>query len=89
MTLARMIVILLGALLLMLAVVVLRAETTRLHYQLSQIDQQADLLWQELREEELELQRLRNPAVLRARVAEMWMQPDDAGKATPRPRGPR
>ena len=57
-----------------MTVVILRAETTRLHYQLSQLDQRAAVLQQELREKGLELARLRNPAVMRAKLAELRLQ---------------
>ena len=66
MPLRRIIIILAGAAATMLAVAVLRAETARLHYALSQLDRRAAALRQELREKELELARLRNPARIRA-----------------------
>jgi hypothetical protein len=74
----------------MLVVVVLRAESTRLHNELSNLDHQASLLWQQLREEELELARLRNPALIRARAAEMRLggETDRRGHAAPRPNSP-
>jgi len=71
MTLARMIVLFLGGLAILLAVVVLRAETTRLHYELSELDRRDDGLRQELRRELLALQRARNPATLLERVKDM------------------
>ena len=58
----------------MLAVVIVRAETTRVHAELSGLDRRAEVLWQELRERELDLARLRSPALIRARVAEMRLQ---------------
>jgi sensor domain CHASE-containing protein len=77
----RWLILILAALLVaMMTVVVLRAETSRLHYGLSQLDQRAEVLRQELREKELELARLRNPAVIRAKLAEWWLQ-NDSGKA--------
>jgi hypothetical protein len=83
MSLRRVVVILAATLATLLTVVVLRAEVTRLHSELSQLERQAEVLWQELRERELELARLRNPALIRARVAEMRLQcgPDDRGVA--------
>lgn len=62
----------------MMAIVLLRAETTRLHYQLSQLDRRAAVLRQELREKELELARLRNPAVIRAKLAEFRLHEGSA-----------
>ena len=60
----------------LLAVVTLRAEATRLHYQLSQLDRRAQVLRQELREKELELARLHNPALIRAKL-NAWRRPHD------------
>jgi hypothetical protein len=68
MTLFRTIVVMVGGLLLMLTVVILRAETTRLHYEVSQCERRADECRQRLREGELELARLRNPMVIRQKV---------------------
>ena len=70
MTLFRTIVVLLGGLVLMLCVVILRAETTRLHYEISQCERRADDCRQRLREAELELARLRNPMMIRQKVEE-------------------
>jgi hypothetical protein len=71
MTLTRMIGLLVGALTLMLLVVMLRAETTRLHYEISELDRREDVLRQELRTEQLVLQRAQNPALLLERVKQM------------------
>ena len=89
MTLTRMVCILAGALAIMLAVVILRAERTRLDYDVSQLDRRADGLVQQLRAEELELARLKHPALIRARVAEMRLgtapeTPDKSAKKKPR-----
>ena len=54
-----------------IAVVALRGETTRLHYQLSKLDRRAEVLRQELREKELELVRLRNPSLIRRKLDEL------------------
>ena len=59
MTLVRTVVLLGGALVVMLAVVVLRAQTTRLHYELSQYEREAVTLRDELRRKNLELWLLR------------------------------
>jgi hypothetical protein len=71
MRLSRTLVLLVPALLVLLVVVMLRSETARLHYDLSQLDQRADSLLGELRELDLELARQRSPAAIRAR-AEYW-----------------
>ncbi len=70
MTVFRMTVVLAGGLVLLLAVVVLRAETTRLHYEVSRCERQAESLRQQLLEAELELARLKNPVRLRQRMQE-------------------
>lgn len=64
----RMIAVLLLWLAVLLAVVVLRSETTRLHYEIASQQQQADNIRHTLRQAELELARLRNPMLLRQRV---------------------
>ena len=81
MSLRRTVVILGVGLATLLSVVILRAETTRLHSELSVLDSRATVLWQELREDELELARLRNPALIRARVAQMRLQDSPGGHA--------
>jgi hypothetical protein len=86
MTLFRMIVILVGGLVLLLAVVILRAETTRLHYEISKCERSADGLRQQLVEKELELARLRNPARIRQRVEQAVTR---FGEESPPPETPR
>jgi hypothetical protein len=81
MSLRRTVVILGVGLAILLTVVILRAETTHLHSELSLLDGRAAVLWQELREDELELARLRNPALIRARVAQVRLQDSPAGHA--------
>jgi hypothetical protein len=81
MSLRRTVVILGVGLATLLTVVILRAETTRLHSELSLLDRRAAVLWQELRENELELARLRNPALIRARVARMRLQGSPVDRA--------
>ncbi len=71
MKLARMICILAAALATLLVVVVLRAESTRLHFELARLDRKASILWQQIREDEVELARLRNPARIRQRVLDL------------------
>ena len=71
MPLRSLILLLAMVLVAMMTIVLLRAETTRLHYGLSQLDRRAGVLRQELAEKELELERLRNPALIRAKLAEL------------------
>jgi len=70
MTLFRMIVVLVIGLMVMLCVVILRAETARLHYEISQCERQAEEYRQQMHDAELELARLRNPMVIRRQVKE-------------------
>ena len=68
MTLFRMIIVLAGGLVLLLAIVIVRAETTRLHYEISRCERTADDVRQQLVEAELELARLRNPTRIKQRM---------------------
>ena len=68
MTLLRVIVVLVGGLALLLLVVILRAETTRLHYAIARCERNADDIRQQVVEAELELARLRNPTRIRQRM---------------------
>ncbi len=70
MPLRWLILILALVLVAMMSVVLVRAETIRLHYQLSQLDSRADVLRQEIVEKQLELERLRNPKLIRARLTQ-------------------
>jgi hypothetical protein len=70
MTLLRTSVILAGGLALMLPVVMLRAETARLHEEISRLEGQAERLHLSLRAAELEHARLRNPMLIRRKVDE-------------------
>ena len=65
---------------LLLTVVALRAETVRLHYEVSQLEHRADACREHLRAAELELARLRNPMLIRQRVREAVQQFDAAGE---------
>ena len=68
----RWVIFMLAAILMaMMAVVGVRTEATSLHYALSQFDRRTRALQQELREKELELARLRNPALIRVKLAEL------------------
>ncbi len=71
MTLTRMVCILAGALAIMLTVVILRAEATRLSYDVSRLELRERGLVQQIQADTDELNRLKNPALIRARVAEM------------------
>ena len=85
MSLKWLIPVLVAALVGMMAVVLLRAEVTRRHYELSQLDRQADVLRQELREKQLELARLRSPAVIRAKLAALRLREDSGGVPPAKP----
>lgn len=91
MTLLRSAVLLAGALIVMLSVIMLRTETTRTNYRISRFDQQADALRQQLRDEELKLQRLRNPALIRAKAKELKlpMLEPEAPPTKPLPPAPK
>jgi hypothetical protein len=86
--LLRVTAILLSAAAIMLAVVVLRAETRRYEYLTADCDWQAQHLRQELHEKEFELARLRDPARIREEVvgkklAEELGTPPEARAAAP------
>ena len=75
-----------AALVVLMTVVMLRAETTHLNYEVSQLDARAETLLSELHESEIEIARLRNPAMIRGRVAEMRLGPAPSPSAAPAPR---
>jgi hypothetical protein len=81
MPLKRLVFLLTAVFAALIAVVVLRGETTRLHYQLSQLDRRAEVLRQELREKELELVRLRNPALIRRKLDELRAPAEETAEA--------
>ena len=85
MSIARLTLVLLSTLLVMLAVVVLRSERTRLQFETSQCDREAEALRQEVRERELELARLSNPGLLRQRLMDMKLERGSGGQKPPRP----
>jgi hypothetical protein len=64
-TLSRIIIVLVGGMALLLLVVILRAETTRLNYAIARCERDADEIRQQVVEAELELARLRNPTRIR------------------------
>ncbi len=74
MSLKQAFVILAGGALVMLVVVMLRAESAALNYTLVNLERRAAILRQELHEKELELARLRNPARIRQRLDSLWRQ---------------
>jgi hypothetical protein len=86
MTLFRVIVVLVGGLALLLVVVILRAETTRLHYSIARCERDADEMRQQLVEAELELARLRNPTRIRQRIEQAVAQPAEEPAPAPPPR---
>ena len=71
MTLRRLVLVLGAGLVALMSVVLLRADATRLHFLRSELQRDAGILRQELREKELELARLRNPSLIRARLSEL------------------
>jgi predicted Holliday junction resolvase-like endonuclease len=83
MSLFRTIVVLVGGVVLMLVVVILRAETTRLHYQTAQREQRLEDLREQLRQAEMELARLRNPMLIRERAREASQSTDDNAAPAP------
>lgn len=83
MTLLRMIILLLGGLTVMLAVVALRAEVTRLHYEISQCERQAETLRQRLRAAEIKVAQLRSPMLIRARAEQILGELGDAAAPDP------
>lgn len=85
MSIARLTLVLLSALLVMLTVVVLRSERTRLQFEVSKADREAEALRLEVRERELELARLSNPGVIRQRLLEMRLEQSAGRTAPPRP----
>jgi hypothetical protein len=70
-SIARLTLVLLSSLLVMLAVVMLRSERTRLRFEISQTERETEALRQEVRERELELARLSNPGLIRQRLMDM------------------
>lgn len=74
MPLFRVILLLLGGLVLMLAVVMVRSQTTRLHYEIANCVREADGLRQQILEAEMALARLKNPMRLRQKVEEVVVE---------------
>ena len=71
MTLTRIILLLVGALVIMLSVVILRAEATRIHHQIALLERQDEILRQQLRWEQAVLQRERRPTALLDRIKDV------------------
>lgn len=69
MTITRTVALAVGGLLTLLAVVVVRAETARLSFQLAELDSRELGLRLQIRELELEAVRLRSPSAVRAKLA--------------------
>ncbi len=79
-----MLVVLGAALAVLLTVVILRTETSRLHNEIAGLERKIERRGHDLRAVEMELARLRNPMLLRLRVQEVSRQlaeqrADDAG----------
>ncbi len=85
MTLPRMIGVLLGGLVVLAVVVILRAETTRLHYEISELELAAGEQRALLRAAELELARLRNPMLIRQRMEEALSELAEHGSSEEKP----
>lgn len=73
MSLIRLAVLLLAAIAVMLSVVVVRTETTRVQRRISEVDREIALLRRLAREKELDLARLTSPAVIRSRWTDIAM----------------
>lgn len=92
MTITRTIGVLVGGIVIMIAVVLIRAESSRLQNEAARLERQQAELRLESREQEIEIARLRNPALIRARVEDLWAPMDttraaDKGKTTGMDRG--
>lgn len=89
MTVMRVCALLASTLAVLLCVVIIREVTTQVHYELSQMDAREHALRQQIWERELELARLRNPMLIRARLMEVRAAaPDGRAPATERPKKP-
>lgn len=80
----RVAVVLLTTLVVLLTVVILRVETARMHNRIAELDTDALEIWQQIRSQDVELARLRNPMLIRQRVAELRL---GEPLANPRPPG--
>lgn len=78
----RVAAILIMALVLLMAVVILRTETTRIHRRIAKLDREAMDYAQQIRESDILLARLRNPMLIRQRVADLRLRADDAAQGT-------
>lgn len=87
MTLFRTIAILAGGLILLLVVVVLRVETTRLHNEIARVERATEGYRAQARAAELELARLRNPMVIRRRMQDAVEQYTEQAAPPEAPRG--
>ncbi|MFO0839676.1 MAG: hypothetical protein U1D55_14260 [Phycisphaerae bacterium] len=74
MSLARLVIVLGLALAVLLATVTLRAESVRLHREVAEMERRAQVRVREIREQELELARLRNPAVIYERILDLKLE---------------
>ncbi len=81
MSVVRLVLILTAALAVLLTIVTLRAEATRLDFHTSEVERRTQARMREIREQELELARLRNPSTIRERVAELRLSGTAEGAA--------
>lgn len=79
MSITRTIGVLTGALLIMFAVVLIRSETARLQHEASKLEQQESALRLQVREDEMEIARLKNPGVIHARAISLH-SPEEPAK---------
>ncbi|MBI5863793.1 MAG: hypothetical protein HZB38_04660 [Planctomycetes bacterium] len=89
MSIQRLVLVLVSTMAVMLTVVVLRSERTRLQFKASEYDRETDSVLQELRERELELARLSNPLLIRERLSQMRLEePEKQAEKKPAKRKP-
>ncbi|MBW7906106.1 MAG: hypothetical protein LC135_16925 [Phycisphaerae bacterium] len=84
MSLTRIVIVLVCALAVMLGAVLLRVETTRLHYLTSLCDQRYEEQRHELHALELRQARLRDPSAIRSRILNLRVPEIQAREETPR-----
>lgn len=89
MSLIRLAVLLLASVILMLSVVVIRTETTRVQRRISETDREIALLRRLIREKELDLARLTSPELIRDQWLDIEVGEDPTAKPAPPPSPPR
>jgi hypothetical protein len=88
-TLARLTMVFGGGLLVMLVTIALRAEATRLQHEQVRAERETLLVREAIRDKQLELARLRNPALIQRRVLELHFGTDSATTSPTTPRNQR